>query len=305
MFMSGSSFDDDAPSRGGSRGRKGGSRDDDVSDVVEVLTLDDHRTGSGGVSAHPNSLKDDDLEGEVGGAEYLSGARSNVIQQQRELQKKKLQERMGGGVVRTSLPKQYSAPRSMDVDERPSRFGRDDDELDEDPPGGRPSVRRAGSSRQSVNGRGSAGSQAHSRRSRDDDDDDDDVRRPTGSRTAGTRDWERDRERDRDYDRDYDREPVSAIVIVEAVESVDTRATKTVIESEAVVGTAIETTAMTQIVIAHGRPKARAVDPAVVRTTMTHHPRVPSAEQPAVAAATTMMATAVEDRVVEEASLAM
>ncbi|KAH7479673.1 Tubby-related protein 2 [Phytophthora ramorum] len=206
MFMSGSSFDDDAPSRGGSRGRKGGSRDDDVSDVVEVLTLDDHRTGSGGVSAHPNSLKDDDLEGEVGGAEYLSGARSNVIQQQRELQKKKLQERMGGGVVRTSLPKQYSAPRSMDVDERPSRFGRDDDELDEDPPGGRPSVRRAGSSRQSVNGRGSAGSQAHSRRSRDDDDDDDDVRRPTGSRTAGTRDWERDRERDRDYDRDYDRE---------------------------------------------------------------------------------------------------
>ncbi|KAG6968699.1 hypothetical protein JG687_00003625 [Phytophthora cactorum] len=132
MFMNGSSFDDDAPPRGGSRGRKGGGRDDDVSNAVEVLTLDDRSTGSGGMSAHPNSLKDDDLEGELGGAEYLSGARSSVIQQQRELQKKKLQERMGGGVVRTSLPKQYSAPRSMDVDERPSRFGRDDDESDDD-----------------------------------------------------------------------------------------------------------------------------------------------------------------------------
>ncbi|KAG7397348.1 hypothetical protein PHYBOEH_000860 [Phytophthora boehmeriae] len=141
MFMNGSSFDDDAPARGGSRGRKG--RDDDVSDAVEVLSLDDQRTGSG---AHPNALHDDDLDA-VGGAEYLSGARSNVIQQQRELQKKKLQERMGGGVVRTSLPKQYSAPRSMDVDERPSRFGRDDDEVDDE--GGRAS-RRAGSSRQSA-----------------------------------------------------------------------------------------------------------------------------------------------------------
>jgi hypothetical protein len=101
MFMNGSSFDEDAPSRGGSRARKGGSRDDDVSDVVEVLTLEDRPAGGGGLSAHPNSLKDDDdLEGEVGGAEYLSGARSNVIQQQRELQKKKLQERMGGGTPR-------------------------------------------------------------------------------------------------------------------------------------------------------------------------------------------------------------
>ncbi|KAF4321033.1 hypothetical protein BBO99_00000802 [Phytophthora kernoviae] len=90
MFMNGLSFDDDAPARSGSRARK--SRDDDVSDAVEVLSLDDQRTGSG---AHPNALLDDDLDA-VGGAEYLSGARSNVIQQQRELQKKKLQERMGG-----------------------------------------------------------------------------------------------------------------------------------------------------------------------------------------------------------------
>ncbi|KAL3666772.1 hypothetical protein V7S43_008393 [Phytophthora oleae] len=195
MFMNGSSFDDDAPSRGGSRGRKGGGRDGDVSDAVEVLTLDDRSKGS----AHPNSLKDDDdLESEVGGAEYLSGARSNVIQQQRELQKKKLQERMGGGVVRTTLPKQYSAPRSMDVDERPSRFGRDDDVQDDD----RPSVKRAGSSRQAVNSRGT-GSQAYSRRSRDDDSDDDDDRRPS---RGGSRDWERDRDRDYERDRDYDRD---------------------------------------------------------------------------------------------------
>ncbi|KAG6976016.1 hypothetical protein JG688_00001800 [Phytophthora aleatoria] len=198
MFMNGSSFDDDAPPRGGSRGRKGGGRDDDVSNAVEVLTLDDRSTGSRGMSAHPNSLKDDDLEGELGGAEYLSGARSGVIQQQRELQKKKLQERMGGGVVRTSLPKQYSAPRSMDVDERPSRFGRDDDELDDD--SSRASARRAGSSRQYVSSRGSSGGQSYSRRSRGDDDDDDDDRR--SSRPGGSRDWDRDRDYDRDYDRD-------------------------------------------------------------------------------------------------------
>ncbi|RLN86619.1 hypothetical protein BBJ28_00005908 [Nothophytophthora sp. Chile5] len=270
MFMNGSSFDEDAapPSRGGGgRARKGAGRDDEVSDVVEVLSLDDRRTGSGAMSAHPNSLKDDDLNESVdgGGADYLSGARSSVIQQQRELQKKKLQERMGGGkhalftwrdhshvlslllessrltdfllvfegVVRTSLPKQYSAPRSLDVDEKPSyvsrlpvisqnrwyftnnkddcplgfsrRFGRDDDDLDDDVGGG--SSRRAGAARPTSSSRGGTGGSAYSRRSRDDnDEDDDDGRRP--GRSGGSREWDRDRDRgsgSRDRERERDR----------------------------------------------------------------------------------------------------
>ncbi|GAB9466256.1 hypothetical protein Gpo141_00003634 [Globisporangium polare] len=129
MFMNDSSFDDDG------RKPKRGSMTDTVSDAVESLSLDDKRSGGGskGYGApHPNSLKDDeDIESIVGGDDYLSGSRTNVIQQQRDLQKKKLQERMGGGIVRTSLPKQYSAPRSMDVDDKPSRFGRDDDDDDD------------------------------------------------------------------------------------------------------------------------------------------------------------------------------
>lgn len=216
MFMNSSSFDDDASLRDGSRERKRGSRDDGVSNAVEILTLEDHITD---VSTHPNSLKDDDdVEEVLGGVEYISGARSSVIHQQRELQKKKIQERMGGGVVRSSLPKQYSAPRSMDFDERPSRFGRDDDELD----GDSASRRHAGK----VSSRNSYEGQSTSRRSRDNDDSDDDRRlnRRGGSRDRdrnydfdhdrgrghrdNSRDWDRDRgaRGDRGHSRDYDRD---------------------------------------------------------------------------------------------------
>lgn len=97
--MNDSSFDDDG------RKPKRGSMTDTVSDAVESLSLDDKRSGGGskGYGApHPNSLKDDeDIESIVGGDDYLSGSRTNVIQQQRDLQKKKLQERMGGGTQRT------------------------------------------------------------------------------------------------------------------------------------------------------------------------------------------------------------
>lgn len=95
MFMNDASFEDD-----GRKPPKRGSTTDAVSDAVESLSLDDKRGGgSKGYGApHPNSLKDDeDIESIVGGDDYLSGSRTNVIQQQRDLQKKKLQERMGGG----------------------------------------------------------------------------------------------------------------------------------------------------------------------------------------------------------------
>lgn len=90
--MNDASFDDDA-------GRRSSKRSDTVSDAVESLSIDDKRSGSKGYGApHPNSLKDDeDIESIVSGDDYLSGSRTNVIQQQRDLQKKKLQERMGGG----------------------------------------------------------------------------------------------------------------------------------------------------------------------------------------------------------------
>lgn len=97
--MNDSSFDDDG------RKPKRGSMTDTVSDAVESLSLDDKRSGGKGYGApHPNSLKDDeDIESIVSGDDYLSGSRTNVIQQQRDLQKKKLQERMGGGTQRTQL----------------------------------------------------------------------------------------------------------------------------------------------------------------------------------------------------------
>jgi len=100
MFMNEGAFDDDAPSSR-ARGRKPSPRDDnDAADAVETLSLEDKRPARASAlsSAHPNSLKDEeDLDAMVDGDDYLSGSRSNVIQQQRDLHKKKLQERMGGG----------------------------------------------------------------------------------------------------------------------------------------------------------------------------------------------------------------
>lgn len=97
MFMNDSSFEDDS----GRRPAKRGSQTDAVSDAVESLSLDDKRSGGSrafGGAPHPNSLKDDEeIESIVGGDDFVSGARTSVIQQQRDLQKKKLQERMGGG----------------------------------------------------------------------------------------------------------------------------------------------------------------------------------------------------------------
>jgi hypothetical protein len=95
MFMNDSSFDDD----GGRCRSKRGSHVDNVSDAVESLSLDDKRPSKGYGAPHPNSLKDDDDIDALGdGDDYLSGSRTSVIQQQRDLQKKKLQERMGGGM---------------------------------------------------------------------------------------------------------------------------------------------------------------------------------------------------------------
>jgi hypothetical protein len=110
MFMNDASFDDEVP-------RKSKKNMSDITDGVESMQLDGKRRGNG-LSSHPNALKDDDLD-EIDG-DRSGASRSNVIQQQRDLQKKKLQERMGGGVVRTSLPRQYSAPRSIDTDDKPS-----------------------------------------------------------------------------------------------------------------------------------------------------------------------------------------
>ncbi|TYZ66384.1 hypothetical protein PybrP1_004116 [[Pythium] brassicae (nom. inval.)] len=194
MFMNDSSFEDDS----GRRPAKRGSQADAVSDAVESLSFDDKRSSGGrafGSAPHPNSLKDDEeIESIVGGDDFVSGARTSVIQQQRDLQKKKLQERMGGGVVRTSLPKQYSAPRSLDVDDKPSRFGRDDDEDEDVLP-----ARRGSSGTSRGSSRGYAGEPSYARRGADDDDDDGDERKP-----RRTSDY-RDRGRDADYDRDYER----------------------------------------------------------------------------------------------------
>ena len=110
MFMNDAAFDEDRkPSK------KGAS---DLVSSIDSMNLDGKRKGAAG--AHPNALRDDDLDEFADGSDFLSGSRSNVIQQQRDLQKKKLQERMGGGVVRTSLPRQYSAPRPTDIDDKPS-----------------------------------------------------------------------------------------------------------------------------------------------------------------------------------------
>lgn len=103
MFMNDASFEDDS---GGRRPAKRGSQTDAVSDAVESLSVDDKRGGgssrSFGGAPHPNSLKDDEeIESIVGGDDFVSGARTSVIQQQRDLQKKKLQERMGGGAFAT------------------------------------------------------------------------------------------------------------------------------------------------------------------------------------------------------------
>jgi hypothetical protein len=101
MFMNDAAFDDDSRGksnrRGGSGGGSRGSREDDASDAVESLSFEDKRKPTG-LSAHPNALKDDDDIEVLGDGDYLSGgSRSSVIQQQRDLQKKKLQERMNGG----------------------------------------------------------------------------------------------------------------------------------------------------------------------------------------------------------------
>lgn len=239
MFMSSAFEDDDLDVR------KPSSRSNDVvHDGVESLTLDDRRKSNGpSGGAHPNALKDDEDLDLDDSSDYGVGSRSSVIQQQRDLQKKKLQERLGGGkprtlllkecqtlcslkirlvgVVRTSLPKQYSAPRSMDIDDQPSyvervhgcfphhadlvlvccrRFGRDDEDDDE------PRSRRMSTSR--------AADSSFSRRSQDEDSDRK-VRRTPSYRD---RDYDRDRSagrgssdrsgggRSADYDRDYDRD---------------------------------------------------------------------------------------------------
>ncbi|OQR95530.1 tubby, partial [Thraustotheca clavata] len=110
MFMQETSFEDD------DRGKR--VERDLAKDVENRLNVN---------SPHPNMLDDDEIE-EIGGP---VGSRSNVIQQQRDLHKKKMQERMSGGVVRTTGARQFSTPRSVDIDEKPSRFGRDDDFIDE------------------------------------------------------------------------------------------------------------------------------------------------------------------------------
>ncbi|RHY34274.1 hypothetical protein DYB32_001037 [Aphanomyces invadans] len=174
MFMPENSFDDD--------GRKGRGDRDLAKDVDDRMSIGDKRR-----EAHPNMLDDDDIE-EIGGP---AGSRSNVIQQQRDLHKKKMQERMNGGndtspapvphdtlvhpgVVRSAGARQFSSPRSVDVDDKPSRFGRDDDFIDD---------RKAASKKAPTS----------SRRFHDDDDDDDDIgrRRGTTPKKSG-RQWRDD-----------------------------------------------------------------------------------------------------------------
>lgn len=100
MFMrdGGSSFEDDVrrPSTG-------------IKEGVDSLRLDSARPSSsrsrpmtmGGMSSHPNALIDEDEVDQLvmHGTDYTIGSRSSVIQQQRELQKKKLQERASGGML--------------------------------------------------------------------------------------------------------------------------------------------------------------------------------------------------------------
>ncbi|ETW06731.1 hypothetical protein H310_02898 [Aphanomyces invadans] len=157
MFMPENSFDDD--------GRKGRGDRDLAKDVDDRMSIGDKRR-----EAHPNMLDDDDIE-EIGGP---AGSRSNVIQQQRDFHKKKMQERMNGGVVRSAGARQFSSPRSVDVDDKPSRFGRDDDFIDD---------RKAASKK----------APSSSRRFHDDDDDDDDIgrRRGTTPKKSG-RQWRDD-----------------------------------------------------------------------------------------------------------------
>ncbi|KAF0772469.1 hypothetical protein AaE_002290 [Aphanomyces astaci] len=139
-------------------------------------------------------LDDDDIE-EIGGP---AGSRSNVIQQQRDLHKKKMQERMNGGAVRSAGARQFSAPRPTDVDDKPSyeihhatsisiRFGRDDDFLDD---------RKATATKKTPS----------SRRFDDDDDvdEDEDVgrRRTAGTqKKSGGRQWRDDSPEDAPMDR--------------------------------------------------------------------------------------------------------
>ncbi|RHY04667.1 hypothetical protein DYB28_003970 [Aphanomyces astaci] len=106
MFMPENSFDDD--------GRKGRGIDL-AKDVDDRLSVGD-KPRSNTRELHPNMLDDDDIE-EIGGP---AGSRSNVIQQQRDLHKKKMQERMNGGAVRSAGARQFSAPRPTDVDDKPS-----------------------------------------------------------------------------------------------------------------------------------------------------------------------------------------
>ncbi|KDO32634.1 hypothetical protein SPRG_02335 [Saprolegnia parasitica CBS 223.65] len=165
MFMQEDSFEDD--------GR--GKQRDLAKDVDSRLNISRE--------PHPNMLDDDEIE-EIGGP---AGSRSSVIQQQRDLHKKKMQERMSGGVVRTTGARQFSTPRSMDIDEKPSRFGRDDDFIDD---------------------RASAKKAAPARFARDDDDDDDDgsARRRSTPKKAN-RSWrdespEDDRRKSRPAEKD-------------------------------------------------------------------------------------------------------
>ncbi|KAF0701088.1 Aste57867_8385 [Aphanomyces stellatus] len=155
MFMSEGSFDDD---------RKGRGDRDLAKDVDERMSIGDKRR-----EAHPNTLLDDDEIEEIGGP---AGSRSNVIQQQRDLHKKKLQERMNAGAVRTAGARQFSTPRSTDIDDKPSRFGRDDDFIDD---------RKSSSAKKQP-----------ARRVDDDDDDDDEDDRSSRRRETpkkGNRQW--------------------------------------------------------------------------------------------------------------------
>ena len=76
--------------------------------------------------------KSRDNGGDYGSAGVFGGSsstRSKLIDQQRELQKRKMQERIGGGMLqsetspdygkRNANTRQYSNPRSVDVDDVP------------------------------------------------------------------------------------------------------------------------------------------------------------------------------------------
>ncbi|CAK4066373.1 unnamed protein product [Aphanomyces euteiches] len=169
MFMAEDSFDDD---------RKGDR--DLAKDVDDRMNISDKRR-----EPHPNMLDDDDIE-EIGGP---TGSRSNVIQQQRDLHKKKMQERMSGGVVRTTGARQFSAPRSTDIDDNPSRFGRDDDFIDD---------RKSSNKKQSSN----------SRRFDDDDEEEDMSHRRPNPKKSG-RQWREESPEDSRASRSKRDEPKS------------------------------------------------------------------------------------------------